>query len=88
MPAGSSLAFVQRNDGPCRRLPEGATAVHKHGYVPDTHGTSQYGACRGAHLDRLLYRPVWLEWDYNPTMQDLMRASWNGLQQMAEAVGQ
>ncbi len=68
-------------------LPEGAKAVHKHGYVPDTHGdvAAIWGPAGPYILTVFLYRPIWLEWDYsNPTMQDLARASWNVFQQMAD----
>ncbi len=68
-------------------LPEGAKAVHKHGYVPDTHGdvAAIWGPAGPYVLAVFLYRPTWLEWDYsNPTMQDLTRASWNVFQQMAD----
>jgi len=68
-------------------LPEDAKAVHKHGYVPDTHGdvAAIWGPSGPYVLTIFLYRPTWLEWDYsNPTMQDLAKASWNVFQQMAE----
>ena len=68
-------------------LPEGAKAVHKHGYVPDTHGdvAAIWGPAGPYILTVFLYRPIWLEWHYsNPTMQDLAKASWNVFQQMAE----
>lgn len=68
-------------------LPEGAKAVHKHGYVPDTHGdvAAIWGPAGPYVLSVFLYRPTWLEWNYsNPTMQDLAKASWNVFQQMAD----
>ncbi len=60
-------------------LPEGAKAVHKHGYVPDTHGdVAAIWSPAGPYvLTVFLYRPTWLEWDIsNPTLQDLARATW------------
>ncbi len=60
-------------------LPEGAKAVHKHGYVPDTHGdvVAIWSPAGPYVLAVFLYRPTWLEWDIsNPTMQDLARATW------------
>ncbi len=68
-------------------LPKDAKAVHKHGYVPDTHGdvAAIWGPAGPYILTVFLYRPTWLEWAYsNPTMQDLAKASWNVFQQMAE----
>lgn len=68
-------------------LPEGAKAVHKHGYVPDTHGdvAAIWGPAGPYILAVFLYRPVWLEWAYSsPTMGDLARASWNVFELMAE----
>lgn len=61
-------------------LPPGVKAVHKHGYVPDTHGdVAAIWSPAGPYvLAVFLYRPVWLEWHIsNPTMQDLARATWN-----------
>ncbi len=61
-------------------LPEGARAVHKHGYVPDTHGdvAAIWGPAGPYVLTVFLYRPTWLEWHIsNPTMQDMARATWN-----------
>lgn len=61
-------------------LPPGTKAVHKHGYVPDTHGdVAAIWSPAGPYvLAVFLYRPIWLEWDYsNPTMQTLARATWN-----------
>lgn len=61
-------------------LPAGVKAVHKHGYVPDTHGdVAAIWSPAGPYvLAVFLYRPVWLEWHIsNPTMQDLARATWN-----------
>jgi beta-lactamase class A len=66
-------------------LPEGAKAVHKHGYVPDTHGdvAAIWGPQGPYVLSVFLYSPGWLMWDLsNPTMQDLSRATW---QYFAEA---
>lgn len=60
-------------------LPEGVKAVHKHGYVPDTHGdVAAIWSPTGPYvLTVFLYRPTWLEWDFsNPTMQDMARATW------------
>lgn len=68
-------------------LPPGAKAVHKHGYVPDTHGdvAAIWGPAGPYVLSVFLYRPTWLEWGYsNPTFGDLARASWNVFQQMAD----
>ncbi len=68
-------------------LPEGAQAVHKHGYVPDTHGdvAAIWGPAGPYVLSVFLYRPHWLEWHYsNPTMQELARATWNVFEQMAQ----
>ncbi len=61
-------------------LPPGTRAVHKHGYVPDTHGdvAAIWGPAGPYVLTVFLYRPVWLEWHIsNPTMQELSRAAWN-----------
>lgn len=61
-------------------LPPGARAVHKHGYVPDTHGdvAAIWGPAGPYVLTVFLYRPTWLEWHIsNPTMQDMARATWN-----------
>ncbi len=61
-------------------LPPGTKAVHKHGYVPDTHGdVAAIWSPAGPYvLTVFLYRPTWLEWHYsNPTMQTLARATWN-----------
>lgn len=61
-------------------LPQGAKAVHKHGYVPDTHGdvAAIWGPTGPYILSVFLYRPTWLEWDIsNPTMQMLARATWD-----------
>lgn len=61
-------------------LPEGAKAVHKHGYVPDTHGdvAAIWGPAGPYVLTVFLYRPTWLEWHIsNPTMQDIARATWD-----------
>lgn len=61
-------------------LPAGAKAVHKHGYVPDTHGdvAAIWGPAGPYVLTVFLYRPTWLEWHIsNPTMQDMARATWN-----------
>lgn len=72
-------------------LPEGAKAVHKHGYVPDTHGdvAAIWGPAGPFVLTVFLYRPTWLEWHYSsPTMGDLARASWNVFQQMADEQAQ
>ncbi|MGE5601953.1 MAG: serine hydrolase [Nitrososphaerales archaeon] len=68
-------------------LPPQAKAVHKHGYVPDTHGdvAAIWGPAGPYVLAVFLYRPTWLEWAYsNPTFGDLARASWNVFQQMAD----
>lgn len=69
-------------------LPEGAKAVHKHGYVPDTHGdvAAIWGPAGPFVLSVFLYRPTWLEWHYSsPTMGDMAKASWNVFQLMADA---
>jgi beta-lactamase class A len=61
-------------------LPADAKAVHKHGYVPDTHGDVAviWGPQGPYVLSVFLYSPGWLMWDLsNPTMQDLSRAAWN-----------
>lgn len=61
-------------------LPAGARAVHKHGYVPDTHGdvAAIWGPAGPYVLSLFLYRPTWLEWDIsNPTMQAMARATWD-----------
>ncbi len=68
-------------------LPAGAKAVHKHGYVPDTHGdvAAIWGPAGPFVLAVFLYRPTWLEWHYSsPTMGDMAKASWNVFQLMAE----
>ena len=60
-------------------LPAGARAVHKHGYVPDTHGdvAAIWGPAGPYVLTVFLYRPTWLEWHIsNPTLQDMARATW------------
>jgi hypothetical protein len=61
-------------------LPEGTKAVHKHGYVPDTHGdvAAIWGSDGPYILSVFLYSPGWLMWDLsNPTMKALSRAAWN-----------
>ena len=61
-------------------LPAGAKAVHKHGYVPDTHGdvAAIWGPAGPYVLSVFFFRPTWLEWDIsNPTMQTLARATWD-----------
>ncbi len=61
-------------------LPAGAKAVHKHGYVPDTHGdvAAIWGPAGPYVLSVFFYRPTWLEWGIsNPTMQILARATWD-----------
>jgi beta-lactamase class A len=61
-------------------LPPGTKAVHKHGYVPDTHGdVAAIWSSKGAYiLSVFLYRPYWLEWHIsNPTMQEISRATFN-----------
>jgi beta-lactamase class A len=61
-------------------LPPGTKAVHKHGYVSDTHGdVAAIWSPAGPYvLAVFLHRPIWLEWHYsNPTMQTLGRATWN-----------
>jgi beta-lactamase class A len=68
-------------------LPAGARAVHKHGYIPDTHAdvAAIWGPTGPFVLSVFLYRPVWLEWHYSsPTMGDLAKASWNVFQIMAD----
>jgi beta-lactamase class A len=61
-------------------LPTGTKAVHKHGYVPDTHGdVAAVWSPQGPYvLAVFLYSPPWLVWDLsNGTMKDLSRAAWN-----------
>ena len=61
-------------------LPAGTKAVHKHGYVPDTHGDiAAVWTSKGVFIISVfLHRPTWLEWHIsNPTMQELMKASFN-----------
>jgi beta-lactamase class A len=68
-------------------VPEGGRVVHKHGYVPDTHGdvAAIWGPAGPYVLAVFLYRPYWLEWHYSsPTMGDLARASWSVFQLMAD----
>ena len=68
-------------------LPQGARAVHKHGYVPDTQGdvAAIWGPAGPYILTVFLYQPTWAEWRYtNPTFGDLARASWNVFQLIAD----
>jgi beta-lactamase class A len=61
-------------------LPDEAKAVHKHGYVSDTHGdvAAIWGPQGPYILSVFLYSQGWLMWDLsNPTMKDLSRAAWN-----------
>jgi hypothetical protein len=61
-------------------LPAGARAVHKHGYVPDTHGdVSLIWGPQGPYvLSIWLYRPTWLEWHIsNPTMKEISSTVWD-----------
>ena len=61
-------------------LPPGAKAVHKHGYVPDTHGDVAviWGPAGPYVLSVFLYRPTWLEWSIsNPTMKEIAGATWD-----------
>lgn len=61
-------------------LPPEAKAVHKHGYVPDTHGdvAAIWGPAGPYVLSVFLYRPPWLEWDIsNPTFKELAKATWD-----------
>ena len=61
-------------------LPQGAKAVHKHGYVPDTHGdvAAIWGPAGPYVLSVFLYRPTWLEWHIsNPTMQEIAKTTWD-----------
>lgn len=68
-------------------LPPGTRAVHKHGYVPDTHGdvAAIWGPAGPYVLALFLYRPTWLEWHIsNPTMQEVARATWNYFETAAQ----
>ena len=61
-------------------LPEGARFVHKHGYVPDTHGdvAAIWGPAGPYILSVFLYRPTWLEWGIsNPTLQEIAKTTWD-----------
>ena len=61
-------------------LPAGAKAVHKHGYVPDTHGdvAAIWGPAGPYILSVFLYRPTWLEWGIsNPTLQEIAKTTWD-----------
>jgi beta-lactamase class A len=61
-------------------LPAGAKYVHKHGYVPDTHGdvAAIWGPAGPYVLSVFLYRPTWLEWGIsNPTLQELAKTTWD-----------
>lgn len=61
-------------------LPPGAKAVHKHGYVADTHGdvAAIWGPAGPYILSVFLYRPTWLEWGIsNPTLQAMAAATWD-----------
>ena len=61
-------------------LPAGAKAVHKHGYVPDTHGdvAAIWGPAGPYVLSVFLYRPTWLEWGLsNPTFQEVAKTTWD-----------
>ncbi len=61
-------------------LPAGAKAVHKHGYVPDTHGdvAAIWGPAGPYVLSVFLYRPTWLEWGIsNPTLQEIAKTTWD-----------
>ncbi len=70
-------------------LPGEAKAVHKHGYVPDTHGdVAAIWSPAGPYvLSLFLYRPTWLEWDIsNPTMKDIARATWDFFVQYGDSL--
>ncbi len=61
-------------------LPAGAKYVHKHGYVPDTHGdvAAIWGPAGPYVLSVFLYRPTWLEWGIsNPTLQEIAKTTWD-----------
>jgi beta-lactamase class A len=61
-------------------LPPGAKAIHKHGYVPDTHGdvAAIWGPAGPYVLSVFLYRPTWLEWGIaNPTFKEVAEATWD-----------
>jgi hypothetical protein len=61
-------------------LPAGARAVHKHGYVPDTHGdvAAIWGPAGPYVLSVFLYRPTWLEWGIaNPTFKEIAGTTWD-----------
>ena len=69
-------------------LPKGAKAIHKHGYVADTHGdvAAIWGPQGPYILSVFLYSPGWLMWDLsNPTMKDLSTAAWNYFSESAGA---
>jgi len=61
-------------------LPAGAKYVHKHGYVPDTHGdvAAIWGPAGPYVLSVFLYRPTWLEWGIsNPTLNEIAKTTWD-----------
>jgi beta-lactamase class A len=61
-------------------VPADTRAIHKHGYVADTHGdvAAIWGPAGPYVLSIFLYRPPWLEWAISSaTMKDLSTAVWN-----------
>jgi beta-lactamase class A len=61
-------------------VPKGTRVVHKHGYVPDTHGdvAAIWGPDGPYILSVFLYRPPWLEWQLSDgTMREISQAVWN-----------
>ena len=58
------MALNEMNEMLVGGLPEGVKAVHKHGYVPDTHGdvAAIWGPAGPYVISVFLYRPTWLEW--------------------------
>lgn len=61
-------------------LPKGVRAIHKHGYVAETHGdvAAIWGPVGPYVLSIFLHRPGWLEWDFSSaTMGELSRIAWD-----------
>jgi beta-lactamase class A len=61
-------------------LPENTRAVHKHGYVADTHGdvAAIWGPAGPYVLSVFIYQPPWLEWSASSQMMgNLSKAIWN-----------
>lgn len=76
------LALNEMNELIVAGVPAGTRAVHKHGYVADTHGdvAAIWGPAGPYVLSIFLYRPPWLEWAISSTtMKDLSTAVWNYL---------